>query len=148
MFNHMKPPCFSLKIRLLFIDFVGSSLGSGSETFISVQDRIRIRPKVSGASGSGSGSTTLQSEPLLRMRNLAWWIIALSRRPAARQVPDLIYGRISQRQFCETRTVTFCLSGTGTVIKWNHKSSHRHSIKLRTGIWFPSFNIFFIHILQ
>ncbi len=44
--------------------------------------------------------------------------------------------------------VTFCRSGTetvinydsGTVVKWNHKSSHRHSITLC--IWFPSFNIF------
>jgi len=27
-------------------------------------------------------------------------------------------------------TVTFCLRGTGTVMKGNHKSSHRHSIKL------------------
>jgi hypothetical protein len=40
--------------------FFGSSLGSGfesgSETFISVPDRIRIRPKVSNPSGSGSGS--------------------------------------------------------------------------------------------
>ncbi len=47
-------------------------------------------------------------------------------------------------------TVTFCCSGTncnlmtdlswtGSVIKWNLKSSHRHIIKWC--IWFPSFNI-------
>jgi hypothetical protein len=54
----MEPPCFSLKIRLLFIDFF---FGSGSETFISVPDRIRIRPKVSDP--SGSGSATLHQYP-------------------------------------------------------------------------------------
>jgi hypothetical protein len=30
--------------------------------------------------------------------------------------------------FCHSGTGTFCLSGT--VIKWNHKSSHRHSINM------------------
>jgi hypothetical protein len=48
-------------------------------------------------------------------------------------------------QCCGTRagtvgTVTFCLSGTGIVILWYHKSSHRHSTKLC--IWFPSVNKF------
>ncbi len=44
-------------------------------------------------------------------------------------------------QCCKTGTggtVTFCLRGTGTLIKWNHKNWH--SIKLC--FWFPSFNIF------
>ncbi len=34
--------------------------------------------------------------------------------------------------------------GSGTVIKWNHKSCH--STKLR--IWYPLFKNFFIHILK
>jgi hypothetical protein len=45
--------------------------------------------------------------------------------------------RTSYKQCCGTETVgtvAFCLSGTetGTVIKWNHISSHslRHSLKL------------------
>jgi hypothetical protein len=54
MYNHVKPAYFSLKIMLLFTDFFGSSLGS--ETFISVPNRIRIRPKVSDPSGSGSAT--------------------------------------------------------------------------------------------
>ncbi len=37
------------------------------------------------------------------------------------------------------------LSGPGTVIKWNHRSSHRHSIKWCTGIWVLSLKIFYSH---
>ncbi len=66
----MKPPYFSLNIRLLFLIYFGSGFESGSEirirnrirNVISVPDRIRIRPKISDpyGSGSGSGSATLK----------------------------------------------------------------------------------------
>ncbi len=46
---------------------------------------------------------------------------------------------IGSNNQCWTGTV-----GTVTWIKWNHKGSHRHSVKLC--IWFPSLNISFIHI--
>jgi hypothetical protein len=70
----MKPPYFSLNIWLLFSDLFRirilirirnpdpkSGSKTGSEMFISVLDRIRIRPKVSDpyGSSSGSGSATL-----------------------------------------------------------------------------------------
>ncbi len=72
MYNRMKPPYFSLNIGLFFFLFISdpdsnpdpkSGSETGSEMFISVPDRIRIRPKVSdpygSGSGSGSGSATL-----------------------------------------------------------------------------------------
>ncbi len=74
----MKPPYFSLNIRLLFSDLFRIRIRirirnpdpkSGSEIrirnrirnvyFGGVPDRIRIRPKVSDSYGSGSGSATL-----------------------------------------------------------------------------------------
>ncbi len=66
----MKPPYFSLNIRLLYSDpDPKSGSETGSEMFISVPDRIRIRPKVSYPSGSGSGSATLEKNIQIRILN-------------------------------------------------------------------------------
>ncbi len=60
MYTHMNYTLIQPENKALFLDFFGSSFGSGfesrSETFISVPDRIRIQPEVSDPSGSGSGS--------------------------------------------------------------------------------------------
>jgi hypothetical protein len=65
MYNNMKPPCFSLKIRLFFRFFSDPVSDPDPITFISVSDRIRIRQKVSDTSGSATlmlmeGSRSIQ----------------------------------------------------------------------------------------
>ncbi len=78
---------------------------------------------------------------------------------ASRSISGVVWS-VAESEPGTVETITFCRSGTetvnlitdlrgtgtvinygsGTVIKWNHKSSHRYSTKM--WIWFPSFRIF------
>ncbi len=60
---------FKVRIQIRSEISFGSGFGSGSETFISVPDRIRIQPNVSNPSGSGSATMVallnLEHSPLV-----------------------------------------------------------------------------------
>ena len=113
-YNHMKPAYFSLKIMLLFTDFFGSRFesgfesrsDSGSETFISVSDRIR--PKVSDPYGSGSATlrTILHFSILMKgffkgfPRRPGWRRVNTSTWQTSTSMPRLYFISFFPFKFC------------------------------------------------
>jgi hypothetical protein len=63
---------------------------------------------------------------------------ALPVRPGPRRHP----GRLPRDCPGDKVCMQCCGTGTGTLIKWNHKSSHRHSIKLCTVFDAPHLTFF------